>query len=406
MAFKDSCPSYDETMAMSSAYRQPQDQHMPLSQSMGQSSHHPAPGRDDPDADENLDEFLTFTHASQIQPTSTTLPRLSRPIAIPQLIPGPGKPFSRAFPPALYPSGITQSAFLSYLDNLNIIASGTPPLRILGMTGGLIGMVPWHYAQLLSLGVQVAAKAGNRMYASARGDRFLAAVNRDFFAPRGLKVELITGEALAQMLGVEYGAIARGIAAERDGRRLVSPQTLTDTLVGKIERLDFNVPPPEKAENVLDQLSARVQAGEARKFEEKLKKGMAKDARRLRRDSSASSSSSDSSSYASSRKIDEVAQNMQKLEEWKQSRLEEVRTGERKESKRMKEEAKVYEEFEKKMEKLQEKQRKAERRSQHKASKDNKRRKGSKHGEKMDKDEEKMVEAFGKLQWIFIQNLY
>lgn len=270
LLLKDTPPTYYKTMLSSSEHRRNFDP--PTSQYIEppQSS---IPSFSDNAEDDNFAELLDFTH----KPASpyAACAKLSHPVAIPQLLPGAGKPFARAFPPALAAHGIDVSEFLAFLDSLNIVSSGTPPLRILGTVGGLIGMVPWHYAQLLSVGVQVAAKAGNRIHASMRGDRFMEQVNRSFFAPRGLKVTLVTGEALAQMLGVDYIVTAQTVAA-MGSARLINPPTLTNAMWGKIEELNFNVPPPVKPDNVLDQLSARVQAREANKFEKKLQDDISK----------------------------------------------------------------------------------------------------------------------------------
>ena len=178
---------------------QPFDCYRPSTRASDETNEH-----SDVAADDAILSHATAFARQHPAPGTLHPPRLSKPIAIPQLAPGgAGTPFARCFPTVLRAThAIEPAAFLEFLDNLNIVAAGTAPLRVLGAAGGLLGMVPWHYATLLSLGVQAAAKAGNRVYASVRGDKFLAAANADFFAPRGLRADVVTTEAMWERLQI------------------------------------------------------------------------------------------------------------------------------------------------------------------------------------------------------------
>jgi len=62
-------------------------------------------------------------------------------------------------------------------------------------------MVPHHWAQAASFGIGVAAGAGTAAVAYTRTKRYLEGVNKDFFAPRGLKVMLVKDKMLGEILG-------------------------------------------------------------------------------------------------------------------------------------------------------------------------------------------------------------
>lgn len=73
-----------------------------------------------------------------------------------------------------------------------------------------MGMVPHHWAQAASLGIGVAAGVGTAAVSYARTKMYLEGVNREFFAPRGLKVRLVKDKEMAEVLGEE--AARRGLA--------------------------------------------------------------------------------------------------------------------------------------------------------------------------------------------------
>lgn len=61
---------------------------------------------------------------------------------------------------------------------------------------------PHHWAQAASFGIGMAAGVGTAAVTRIRTQRFLEAVNRDFFGPRGLKVSICKGHDLAPRIGV------------------------------------------------------------------------------------------------------------------------------------------------------------------------------------------------------------
>lgn len=70
---------------------------------------------------------------------------LPLPAVFPQLTSsfrGPGfSPFSRGYAPALAGSGVPLGDWLAFVDGLNLAFTANPPLQILGLAGGMIGMV-------------------------------------------------------------------------------------------------------------------------------------------------------------------------------------------------------------------------------------------------------------------------
>jgi hypothetical protein len=55
-----------------------------------------------------------------------------------------------AHPPPAYTSipGISMEEFVEFIDNLNIVSTGSPPLKVIDAVGGMLGMVPHHWFAL------------------------------------------------------------------------------------------------------------------------------------------------------------------------------------------------------------------------------------------------------------------
>ncbi|PON23754.1 hypothetical protein TGAM01_v207401 [Trichoderma gamsii] len=118
------------------------------------------------------------------------------PVAIPQMTKGRGMPFMRLNAPVLQEYGISEPEFIEFIDTLNIVSAASPPLKILDLAGGIIGMVPNHWAQLTSNILQLTAKGGTAIVSKSRTDAFMKEANQRTFGPKGLKACLITTSAL------------------------------------------------------------------------------------------------------------------------------------------------------------------------------------------------------------------
>lgn len=91
-----------------------------------------------------------------------------------------------------------QESFLSFLDQLNKIIAGSPPLQVLDATGGILQQVPILFPiRWLGAVVSGIANLGSQGVSKSRTDSFLRDANKDVFGPRGLKVELGKLDALA-----------------------------------------------------------------------------------------------------------------------------------------------------------------------------------------------------------------
>jgi hypothetical protein len=207
--FLDAPPAYGDVYPASSPNVPAQSLHpsdekarlAPISASPLPRSRSPSPSGQH----EVLQQALEFT---QHPPPAYAFqaPRLRRPVAVPQVSSRPGMPYARAYAPILAEHGVNLEEFVEFIDNLNIVSSSSSPLQILDLAGGVIDMVPISHAQLIRLGIQTVAKVGNVAVMKTRGSMFLKKANSDFFDPRGLKVELATGEAMRAKLGLDPNA--------------------------------------------------------------------------------------------------------------------------------------------------------------------------------------------------------
>ncbi len=88
--------------------------------------------------------YSFISHALPPKDIANVAP-LPKPFALPQLtrsLPGGVlSPFSRGYSEELEKRGIRQDEFLEFLDNLNFVFTDNKPLRILGLSGGILGFV-------------------------------------------------------------------------------------------------------------------------------------------------------------------------------------------------------------------------------------------------------------------------
>jgi hypothetical protein len=123
----------------------------------------PSPsGQGQPSDDEVLDQALEF--AAHPPPAYTSIPRLARPVAVPQIS-----------------NGISMEEFVEFIDNLNIVSTGSPPLKVIDAVSGMLGMVPYHWFALAGGWTQGLAKLGTAAVSKGRADRYMKRANEEFF---------------------------------------------------------------------------------------------------------------------------------------------------------------------------------------------------------------------------------
>ncbi|KAH0366425.1 hypothetical protein KCU65_g5396, partial [Aureobasidium melanogenum] len=205
------------------------------------------------------------THQSPSQPSSH---HNHKPIVIPQTTPGPNNPFILAYSPALLAHTISPSTFLTFLSTLNVCLATTPPLQILDLAGGFVGMVPHHIPALIGGSLQATAKIAGAVTSKTRVAKCLKTANAEIFAPKGLKVDILDTESLKQKLGIDGNKSLLGDLDEEELEISVRDRRL-QALEPYIAGLEFNVPEPARQENVIDRLSASQLKRQMAKSEEK-----------------------------------------------------------------------------------------------------------------------------------------
>lgn len=224
-----------------------------------------------------LSQALEFTR--NIVPITSRIRKLESPIAIPQTSPGLGKSFLRAWAPILQYHNLSASDLVSFIDNLNVVSTSSPPLQILDLAGGAVGMVPHHWAQLAGLALQGTAKIGIAMVSKGRTEMYMREVNERIFKPRGLKVNIVSTEAMRAILRIPADQIALA--------PLIG-QTMTMSLFQRVLMavgpynavLDFDVPPLGEQATMLAKLSARQVASREKSDQKKLLKDREKVAKK------------------------------------------------------------------------------------------------------------------------------
>jgi hypothetical protein len=216
-----------------------------------------------------LSQALEFTRHTG--PVTSRIRKLESPIAIPQTTPGIGKSFLRAWAPTLQYHDMTVVDFMAFVDNLNVVSTASPPLQVLDLAGGLVGMVPHHWAKLAGLALQGSAKLGTALVSKGRTEIYMREVNETMFKPRGLKVSLASTEAI------------RAVFRMPANRPTLAPLTAETMTISMVDRalievepynavLDLNVPPPTAQITTLAKLSAKQVIAQDKKNQTKILK--------------------------------------------------------------------------------------------------------------------------------------
>lgn len=228
----------------------------------------PESGSSDSPSDEAiLKEALAFT--DHIAPRTTRIVPLNGPIAIPQTEHGLGNSFLRAWAPILQDQDITEAEFLEFIDHLNVVSTANPPLQVLDVVGGVIGLVPSLWVQLAGGLAQLAAKVGTVAVSKGRSDMYLKEVNEKMFKPRGLKVSIAKTDAMRYTLRIPtsnpiLAPLEGGNLAISTAERALKAIHLYNT------PLELNTLPPPTAQTTwLAKMSAKQVKKKEQKTEEK-----------------------------------------------------------------------------------------------------------------------------------------
>ncbi|KAG9906418.1 hypothetical protein KCU98_g14998, partial [Aureobasidium melanogenum] len=221
---------------------------------------------------EPMQQPQTYSNDSHQQP-STTYQSSShqshhQPIVIPQTAPGSNNPFTLAYSPTLLLHNISLATFLSFLSTLNVCLANTPPLQILDLAGGFVGMVPHHIPALIGGSLQATAKIAGAVTSKTRVAKLLKSANEEIFGPQGLEVEIVDTETLKQKLGID-GSKPLLSGLDEEGMEMSVRDRRLQALEPYIAALSFNIPEPARQGNAIDRLSASQLKRQMAKSEEK-----------------------------------------------------------------------------------------------------------------------------------------
>ncbi|KAL1591400.1 hypothetical protein SLS60_012013 [Paraconiothyrium brasiliense] len=129
--------------------------------------------------------------------------RLPNPVIIPQRRPGSkARGWTRAYAPDLEPLGIDQDTFMKFLDSWDKSAQGSPWLKAVALTAGIVGMaIPGPIVMGVTTAVSIAAQVGHEIQGRAKANTFLDQMNKDVFMPVGLYAMVIICKQDASVTG-------------------------------------------------------------------------------------------------------------------------------------------------------------------------------------------------------------
>ncbi|KAJ7677449.1 hypothetical protein B0H17DRAFT_910238, partial [Mycena rosella] len=247
------------------------------------------------DADYLIQSFLPMPEPEPAPPPYHPS-GLPMPFCTPQIAVSFDSPFARGYSPELQTSaGIPQEQLLAFIDGLNLAMTASPPLRVVNLAGAVIGFIPYHWAMIAGTVMQTAAQTGMHILSKTLSDRYLRAANLRLFKPKGLSVRLCTTAAMQHLvmrkgngtgpstldkIGRGVGTvllhapipftsrIVRSIAEKPpkvhasisgvgDGKKMpLATQRRLATLHGYALPLQLDVPPPAKAQGVMDTMGS------------------------------------------------------------------------------------------------------------------------------------------------------
>ena len=220
---------------------------------------------------EMVEHAMGFMHHAQPLSSRTSFAPLQKPVAVPQVSPAMGAPFARAYADILQSYDINPVAWMEFVDNFNVLLTGSPPLTALSMAGKAMSFVPFFYLGFAGTGLQLAAGLGKYAMVKTRCTHFVRRSNEQFFVPRGLKAKVLNTKFLAQICGVSLEEVMV---------KPLQPGMNLDTMGGPLDRrlqavagcvadLTMDVPPPTEQTHMLAKISAKESAHSVAKLNTK-----------------------------------------------------------------------------------------------------------------------------------------
>ncbi|EMC91375.1 hypothetical protein BAUCODRAFT_326011 [Baudoinia panamericana UAMH 10762] len=135
--------------------------------------------------------------------------RLERPVVVPQLDVPPiaeSVPFQRCYADVLAGYNVPMTEFVSFLDGLAIAQAPNSALQGLKVVGGGLTKLPLPLlGKGLGHGINALAGSGAG-FDSARARLYLTKANKEYFAPRNLRLSIVKDEELhTRVLGLAPG---------------------------------------------------------------------------------------------------------------------------------------------------------------------------------------------------------
>ncbi|KAL4891405.1 hypothetical protein BDV59DRAFT_69615 [Aspergillus ambiguus] len=141
----------------------------------------------------DLAELFLHRHHSPPVHTSPGSLRLPYPVVIPQRRPKSRKRgFIRAYAPVLEDIGISQTAFIDFLETANASCQGSPWLHAINLASIGTFFIPSSTSIAVSIMISIATGVALRADGRRKSNIFFDRINEEFFRPRGLYCLVMT----------------------------------------------------------------------------------------------------------------------------------------------------------------------------------------------------------------------
>jgi hypothetical protein len=158
----------------------------------------PPPGYEEatsstPASEQDVTRAFLANHKLTVTP-SLSFKQLPLPVIIPQRRPkDKSRGFVRAYAPILGEcSGIDQTTFIDFLNDLDIASKSSPIFDVINMASFAVGLVPNPIAMAVSIVVTTVNRTAQEIQSRTRRNHFLEEINEHLFKPRGLYCLIMT----------------------------------------------------------------------------------------------------------------------------------------------------------------------------------------------------------------------
>lgn len=200
-------------------------------------------------------QLLSWIPSSPRALSSEKKARLTKPVVIPQLdVPPVGEsvPFQRCYSDALAAHDVSVREFVAFLDGLAMAQAPNSALKGLNAFGVMASHIPIPLIPLAGKGISALATSTSG-HSGGRARLYLARANKEYFAPRGLHLNIVRDEDISTALDMPRGTPILPTLTRENMYESVCERRFAG-LGSYTSPLRYKVPPPDKNADAVEKM--------------------------------------------------------------------------------------------------------------------------------------------------------